>query len=931
VNFIARRMFVIAVATTAVAAPSVGHAEFVSPTPRGTARWSSLGPMSARSSFNGSYYDADDTGRVNSVRVDPTNPEVVYLASAGGGVWKTTNATNSRPTWTPLGVSVLAVGAMDIDVTNPQKVMVGLGDVADQAPFGAVQRSLDGGATWNPPVTLSGTRPGGGSLSAQRFRDLRIDPSDPTIVLAATDVGLFRSVDGGQSFALVDLPNLAAYGSTLESVWSIAYTGTAGKSHWVASGVYACPGQNPPPAGATTPSTCANGPPQGNLVDIWTSGDAGATWTSVQAQATTGLPPPTQAGAQFARIVLAAGVTSDPATTVLYAAATSVSAVSVPRTDALLKSSDGGSTWVAVGRSNMSPTNPTLGSSSSGCTNLDVGSSDSGLALAVAVDPGDSDRVIIGGARCSVRSIDGGATWQNATHFVPSSGLGDTANGRLPRVALDWETALIVRQNGRAVTYAGTYSGIFVSRDTFDTSTPEQATWTYPDLGLVIHQAYSVASGDPTLGTGNVLFTGLQSAGLRYRLSDGAISSTDLGIFDQLFGGSSTGTIIASDPSGQNVTYWAAVAGSRPRFCRPDRYDCSKATRIEADNKEYQNWPLQAPFTLPTGDSFQFQTPLSPLWDAAGSALTATARTVWAIAVDAQDRQTVRRLNTSDSGITAVGLPRTVRGVYAAPSSYTVDGKEVRVYGIGLSGGTAAIIVDDGSKAPPISPSSSVLSAFGDQIPNVSSVALPRDPASLGGSDIRKTYLVASSGTVTVANAPISQSVGHLFLTVDGGGTWVPLHGSGASALPNVPIYVVRFDPNDPTDSVLYAGTEVGLYRSTDHGATWSEYGVGLPPARVTDLTIARNGSLIRVATYGRGIWEIHPHNEMVAQSGDGDWDQNGIIDFRDVAALATRLGSTPGGVQNPEYDWTVDLGGTPDSLDDDDLTALVAKLGGTP
>ena len=65
---------------------------------------------------------------------------------------------------------------------------------------------------------------------------------------------------------------------------------------------------------------------------------------------------------------------------------------------------------------------------------------------------------------------------------------------------------------------------------------------------------------------------------------------------------------------------------------------------------------------------------------------------------------------------------------------------------------------------------------------------------------------------------------------------------------------------NHPTDSnTLYAGTDFGLYRSTDAGANWARYGSGLPMVAVLDLYVAPDGSFLRVGTYGRGVWEIQP------------------------------------------------------------------------
>ena len=83
--------------------------------------------------------------------------------------------------------------------------------------------------------------------------------------------------------------------------------------------------------------------------------------------------------------------------------------------------------------------------------------------------------------------------------------------------------------------------------------------------------------------------------------------------------------------------------------------------------------------------------------------------------------------------------------------------------------------------------------------------------------------------------------------------------GSGATALPNVPVNVIKLDPGDPSGGTVYVGTEVGLYRSTDGGASWARFGTGLPLVSVTDLAISADGSSIRAATFGRGFWEIYP------------------------------------------------------------------------
>src|SRR6185503_16986140 len=55
----------------------------------------------------------------------------------------------------------------------------------------------------------------------------------------------------------------------------------------------------------------------------------------------------------------------------------------------------------------------------------------------------------------------------------------------------------------------------------------------------------------------------------------------------------------------------------------------------------------------------------------------------------------------------------------------------------------------------------------------------------------------------------------------------------------------------------VYCGTEVGVYRSTDTGASWSRFGSGLPAVSIRSLAIRPDGTLLRAATYGRGLFEV--------------------------------------------------------------------------
>jgi photosystem II stability/assembly factor-like uncharacterized protein len=80
---------------------------------------------------------------------------------------------------------------------------------------------------------------------------------------------------------------------------------------------------------------------------------------------------------------------------------------------------------------------------------------------------------------------------------------------------------------------------------------------------------------------------------------------------------------------------------------------------------------------------------------------------------------------------------------------------------------------------------------------------------------------------------------------------WTDLSGPG---LPDAPVNSIALDPVNPTH--LFAGTDVGVFRSLDDGANWSPWREGLPNVAVYDLKLHALTRLLRAATHGRGMWE---------------------------------------------------------------------------
>jgi hypothetical protein len=122
--------------------------------------FTALGPMPEHMTGCSGCYDYGTTeGRVNAIVTDPTTTTngsiVAYLASVGGGVWKTTNCCTANTTWTVMTDSpVLATTSIDTLAIDPQDhntIYAGTGDL-NYGSFSmgsqGIFKSTDGGNTW---------------------------------------------------------------------------------------------------------------------------------------------------------------------------------------------------------------------------------------------------------------------------------------------------------------------------------------------------------------------------------------------------------------------------------------------------------------------------------------------------------------------------------------------------------------------------------------------------------------------------------------------------------------------------------------------------------------------------------------------------------------------------------------------------------------
>jgi len=82
-----------------------------------------------------------------------------------------------------------------------------------------------------------------------------------------------------------------------------------------------------------------------------------------------------------------------------------------------------------------------------------------------------------------------------------------------------------------------------------------------------------------------------------------------------------------------------------------------------------------------------------------------------------------------------------------------------------------------------------------------------------------------------------------------------PTWTAAGTGIPDVPVNAFVVDSSNSNN--LYAGSDIGVFRSTDAGGSWSVLGTGLPRVAVFDMAIENGNRVLRVATHGKGIWEI--------------------------------------------------------------------------
>ncbi|MCA1632193.1 MAG: hypothetical protein LC802_00390 [Acidobacteria bacterium] len=140
-------------------------------------------------------------GRTADVEGVAGNPNLVYVATASGGLWKT---TNGGVRWTPIfeRQGTISIGDVALEPGNPEVIWVGTGEsnVRNSVSFGdGVYKSTDGGKSWQHM----------GLRDTERVSRILVNPRNPDIVYVGAlghafgpneERGVFMTTDGGRTW-----------------------------------------------------------------------------------------------------------------------------------------------------------------------------------------------------------------------------------------------------------------------------------------------------------------------------------------------------------------------------------------------------------------------------------------------------------------------------------------------------------------------------------------------------------------------------------------------------------------------------------------------------------------------------------------------------------------------------------------------------------
>ncbi|HUS18296.1 MAG TPA: choice-of-anchor D domain-containing protein [Terriglobales bacterium] len=775
-------------------------------------QWTSLGPRPIDSDPTLFQSYGFVTGRVTSIVVDQKDVtgNTVYVGSANGGVWKSTNAAVAdfnAVAWQPLTdeQASLAIGALAIQPgASGNVILAGTGEANNSTDsyYGAgMLRSTDGGQSW---TNLASANAGARSFRGLSFSRIAFHSGNPNVVVAGTsssngdrngaDVqaeagrGIYYSVDAGLTWTYATMLDSATVVQP-SAVTDIVFNPVHNKFYAAVRGHGYYESSN------------------------------GQSWTRMAQQPGSGLsagncPASTDSTCPLLRGQLAVRAASGEVYTAWIDRSETLSVYKLP---------SNGAAWQAMGKAGID--NCGDAGPDAGC-----GAQQGGYNLTLqAVPDGDITNLYFGAVnlfKCRVLPFDTLCTspdaWKNLTHAYGCSPLGAPAHVHPGQHGIDFSVAdpnrLFLANDGgvyRTLSSLTLNSAACTANNAFENLNAnlgplsQFVSLAQPVGDVEVLLGGAMANGSPIFQAGNAGSTG--ALWRAANLGDGGYAAIDPGNANVLY---------TSFPAGESSTIQRCAIGVN---CRQNTW----TTVADASTFANDGSAFVLPYLLD---------PKNP-----GTLMAATCR-LWRGPANGGSFSALSNVfSGQDAGLCSGGTitgETKIRSLAAGgPMAPSGNAKLIYAGMMGRSGGASGrIFVTTDSDAG--------AAAWNDRTSGI-------NPSEYDIADIAISPFDASGNT---AYATIMGfGVGHIFKTTNAGISWSDKTGN----LPDVPVNSIAIDPLN--SSLLYAGTDMGMFVSADDGNSWSELGTGLPNVPVMKiLTFVSGGTRkLRAATYGRGVWQI--------------------------------------------------------------------------
>lgn len=347
--------------------------------------WDPLGPFSASDGqVENISPDNEVVGAAHVAIAHPTNVDVLYVGGTNGGIWRTDNATATNPTWVPLtdGLPSSSIGALTFDVadTSGNTVYAGIGRFSSFGRTGGDRigliRTTDAGATWE-------VVDGGGMLTGMNISGLHVNGSNIVVSVNTADnftdtnVGIFRSTDGGATFTQVSTGDGTATGLPAGVSFDLFADPTDPTIIYTASVYSAALG--------------------GGQVGVYKSIDSGASWNKVSNATMDALiDNATTQQTGTSNLEIAVGRANNVYVSIINGGAVA----------GLFRSGDGGTNWTQMETPTTNENGTDVGLNPGGGKGPTAGSAPSELAggqgsihFSMVADPNNANIVYVGGDR----------------------------------------------------------------------------------------------------------------------------------------------------------------------------------------------------------------------------------------------------------------------------------------------------------------------------------------------------------------------------------------------------------------------------------------------------------------------------------------------------------------------------------------------------